>query len=712
MPSRRLFFGFPAGFSGSSSKTLNRSSVNDAIAATAHTWEKNRKPLFISVFYIIIENMPPKRRYASRRAFGALQNGTVSALPSSVPPSPSSLPIASPSPRGGRKANKFVSPASKVTVAGARMSGSKHSGLLAKDDQLLTDASADGTPTESVFSAAVGMREKEREGGGEKEEEEEGEMECVFGQDIFSINSLSRSAKKGKQKMAEMIAGCSPASAVARGKGKNVGSMVRDQREKEQEEEEEGTEKEKEVPVKRGRGQPRKTERVSQSDVEVLTPKKVRKGNKMDDGRGRTLKETELVTALMSNSDQDEEEEEEEKGVVEEEEKKNDKRNKEKGWKDLEEEGEDEEEEDEEDLASIAAQLNSGKTGESLGQHMVQDFFTARASKSATSDHTLSRLACPRPEQETVQTALETAQTRFLTDRQELCSEYKTFYPYWLLQLSFGFHILLHGLGSKKKLLEDFCSQCLSSSCQLIVNGYFPGLTAKQILSSLSCELLGHEKSFKSVTEHAEFICRALSSRAGKDAPQEVFLIIHSLDGPMLRNERTQSALSILATCPHVHILASVDHINAPLLWNQTLLGRFNWLWHDVTTFEPYREETSYENSLLLRQSGSLALSSLVHVMSSLTPNARGIFELLARHQLEHQRDGERGYTGLSFSECYRRCKEKFLVNNDLTLRAQLTEFRDHRLVRSTKGGDGVEYLFIPVDNATLSHFLEGFVQQ
>ena len=656
--------------------------------------------------------MPPKRRYASRRAFGALRNGTDNALPSPLPPPPSSLPIVSPSPRGGRTANKFASPASKETVAGARMSGSKHSGLLAKDDQLFMDASTEGTPTESPFSAAVGRREREREGGGEEkyeeEGEEEGEMECVFGREIFGIKHLSRSTKKGKQKMAEMIAGFSPAPAVVRGKGKNAGSMVREQREKEMGEEEE----EREVAAgKRGRGRPRKTERVSQNEVEVLTPKRGRKRKKVDDGRRRTLKKMELEIALTSTSDQEEEEEEEEKGVEEEDEKKSDKRKEENGLKDLEEEGEDEED-DEEDLASIAAQLNRGEMRESLGRHMVQDFFTARASKPATSDHTLSRLACPRPEKETVQIALETVQTRFLTDRQELCSEYKTLYPYWLLQLSSGFHILLHGLGSKKKLLEHFCSQCLSSSCRLIVNGYFPGLTAKQILSSLSCELLGHERSFKSLTEHAEFICGALNSRAGKDAPQEVFLVIHSLDGLMLRNEQTQSALSVLATCPCVHILASVDHINAPLLWNQTLLGRFNWLWHDVTTFEPYREETSYENSLLLRQSGSLALSSLVHVMSSLTPNACGIFELLARHQLEHKRDGERGYTGLSFSECYRRCKEKFLVNNDLTLRAQLTEFRDHRLVRSTKGGDGVEYLSIPVDNATLSHFLEGFVQQ
>ena len=72
-------------------------------------------------------------------------------------------------------------------------------------------------------------------------------------------------------------------------------------------------------------------------------------------------------------------------------------------------------------------------------------------------------------------------------------------------------------------------------------------------------------------------------------------------------------------------------------VWNHTQLGRFNWSWFDVTTFEPYKEETSYENSLLVQHTGALALSSLVHVFRSLTPNARGIFILIAGHQLEEK---------------------------------------------------------------------------
>ena len=59
----------------------------------------------------------------------------------------------------------------------------------------------------------------------------------------------------------------------------------------------------------------------------------------------------------------------------------------------------------------------------------------------------------------------------------------------------------------------------------------------------------------------------------------------------------------------------------------------------DATTLQPYSEETSYENSLLVRQTADLALSSLRHVFKSLTPNARGIFILLAKNQVSSHRD-------------------------------------------------------------------------
>jgi len=89
------------------------------------------------------------------------------------------------------------------------------------------------------------------------------------------------------------------------------------------------------------------------------------------------------------------------------------------------------------------------------------------------------------------------------------------------------------------------------------------------------------------------------------------------------------------------------------LVWDQAKMSRLRWLWYDVTTFEAYTEETSYENSLLVQQCGALALSSLTHVMKSLTPNARGIFRLIVQYQIERKDDAHyQGIPRVSIRPC------------------------------------------------------------
>ena len=376
-----------------------------------------------------------------------------------------------------------------------------------------------------------------------------------------------------------------------------------------------------------------------------------------------------------------------------------------------------------EELALLAAKLSKGAAVSEINEETLEDYFTAHSSKAgATSDHTLAKLACPRMDQQTVQSALSATPSNFQVDCQALYTEYKALYPYWLLQMSNGYNILLYGLGSKQKLLEDFRCEKLADTCHMVVNGFFPGLTIKQVLTKLSVDLLKHSGTFKSLIEHAQYICEVLDSSTNSAScskkqtkspadvtqlPSEVFLIVHNIDGPMLRGDTAQTVLSILAQSRCISVLASVDHINAPLLWDQKKMSKFNWLYHDVTTFELYSNETSYENSLLIQQAGNLALSSLTHVTKSLTPNARGIFELLVKYQLEHKPNSDGIYLGMSFHDAYVKCREKFLVNSDLTLRAQLTEFIDHKLVQTRKGHDGVEYLYVPVEDSALEEFLE-----
>ncbi|XP_051529304.1 origin recognition complex subunit 2 isoform X2 [Myxocyprinus asiaticus] len=284
---------------------------------------------------------------------------------------------------------------------------------------------------------------------------------------------------------------------------------------------------------------------------------------------------------------------------------------------------------------------------------LVEEYFEAHSSsKVLTSDRTLQKLQTPKLDRETLLSLLSKNPSSFAEEIHQLNAKHEKNFNKWMLQLHMGFNILIYGLGSKKLLLEKFRTSMLSDYDHLVVNGFFPSITLKSILNSITGDVLEHEGTFRNLTDQINFIVKTLKE-----------------------------------------------------VWDQAKTSMFSWLWYETTTYLPYTEETSYENSLLVQQTGALALSSLTHVMRSLTPNARGIFRLLAEFQLENKDNP--AYTGLSFQDFYQRCREAFLVNSDITLRTQLTEFRDHKLIRTKKGADGVEYLLIPVDNGTLTDFLE-----
>ncbi|XP_037314166.2 origin recognition complex subunit 2 isoform X1 [Pungitius pungitius] len=450
------------------------------------------------------------------------------------------------------------------------------------------------------------------------------------------------------------------------------------------------------TPTRRGRNQ-RGGSRTPQKSKKVqfvsTTPHRLRK--RMTTPSLRSDSDSELSPS-DSGGDEEEEEEEEEDEVMEEEAK-----------------GKKENQENLKTLktprkgSSAALYKTPAKkvksTSEALNQPgMVEEYFEAHgSSKVLTSDRTLARLHTPKLDRETLVQLLKGKPSCCSEEIQQLHSKHQKHFSKWMLQLQLGFSVLVYGLGSKKSLLEDFRQAHLGQEIHLVVNGFFPSITLKSILNALTFEVLEHQGSFRTPSDQIQYIAQTF-----KDSPDlHVYLLIYNIDGPMLRAEKTQSALGQLASLPNLHLVASLDHINAPMVWDQFKQSQFNWLWWECVTFQHYTEETSYENSLLVQQTGALALSSLTHVLRSLTSNARGIFQLLVKFQLENKDNPS--YTGLSFQDFYQRCRQAFLVNSDLTLRTQLTEFRDHKLIRTRKGADGVEYLVVAVDATTLMDFLE-----
>lgn len=333
----------------------------------------------------------------------------------------------------------------------------------------------------------------------------------------------------------------------------------------------------------------------------------------------------------------------------------------------------------------------------------TDEYFTANSEQDriTTSDHTLGRLATPRLAPDVLRSLLSDLPSVHANEIKTMIEEQVSDFNHWMTLLCEGFSLFLYGLGSKRNIISQFQQMFLNDFDHMVINGYFPSLTIKSILSNITADILEYGGSFHSIQEQLDYIRNHYSDPAA----DQLFLLIHNLDGAMIRTEKAQTVLAHLAKAPKICVLASIDHINAPLIFDGSKVSQYNAIWWDATTLAPYSEETGYENSLMVHNSGTLALSSLIHVFKSLTPNAKGIFLLLARFQLD-QKDNS-NYRGLAFNDMYQRCREAFLVNSDLTLRAQLTEFRDHKLLNTKKGHDGSELLVIPLECSTLQEFVE-----
>ena len=182
---------------------------------------------------------------------------------------------------------------------------------------------------------------------------------------------------------------------------------------------------------------------------------------------------------------------------------------------------------------------------------------------------------------------------------------------------------MCYGLGSKKSLVHDFHLHSLLDKDCVVVNGFFPSLTIKQILGTITEDILEIESNFSSTSEHLEEIFSCLTT--------DLYLLINNIDGPTLRTSIVQSALASLASHPMVHLVCSIDHINAPLIWDQECLSKLNLIWFDCTTFLPYIEEAGVANSLMIRKTGQLTLASLGSVWASLTPNAKKIYIIIIK---------------------------------------------------------------------------------
>lgn len=208
-------------------------------------------------------------------------------------------------------------------------------------------------------------------------------------------------------------------------------------------------------------------------------------------------------------------------------------------------------------------QQKSGKKKQKTYVIKTDDYFSNHSSKkSVTSNHTLDKLETPRLPQDQLQKLLTNTQLseEHKTAINKLNSNNRKHFMKWLYLLHENFNILLYGLGSKRGVLKAFQDE-ISDSPVLIVNGFFPTLSIKDILDNLAIGIL----DLKELPANPYEACDVIEVECRRKSDLHIYLIVHNIDGEMLRNTKTQNVLAKLAAVNNIHLIASIDHINGPL---------------------------------------------------------------------------------------------------------------------------------------------------
>jgi len=269
-------------------------------------------------------------------------------------------------------------------------------------------------------------------------------------------------------------------------------------------------------------------------------------------------------------------------------------------------------------------------------------------------------------------------------DHRIKCQEnHKANFEKWLLWMHFGHNLLCYGLGSKKKILQEFLlKKCNYGHC-FIINGFHPSTRLPEVMRNICRHVLpDYIKYSGNVREQIQILQKELTKE--NNTYKDIFILFNNIDGPVIKSSQCQEQLSRLSQIPKVHFIASIDHLLAMSLWDPQLEARFCWRRIEVTTYEPYDLETHYDPTNVLEPTGNQRVKGITSVLKSLTPNHRELLEILAEQLIEQEEESGK-MLGITFQTFYNECYDSMLVSNDTVFKELITELVDHHLITIKK---------------------------
>jgi len=391
-------------------------------------------------------------------------------------------------------------------------------------------------------------------------------------------------------------------------------------------------------------------------------------------------------------------------------------------------------------------------TNETLGQSAIivqtafDAYFTQSSARAQTSTNVFSSLVPPLTADEYAEAVAASTRPGLKPIQPSLLSEPSRdlLFSRFMQEMAEGFNLLLYGFGSKRRVLNHFAMDyCSKAGYVVVANGFRPDFTMKDLLISIenvpgisSLEVLS-----ATVESQAKRIYDFFAESSQK---RHLYIIIHNIDAAPLRSAKAKSCLALLALNPRIHIVASIDHINTPLLWASSEVSArkqevntsgfvpsrgFAWLWHDLTTLASYDFELAYadrssisgahgggarrKNDVSTQNAGVMTETAALHILASVTQKAQKLFVLMGSKQLESIEEAGDAVSNdlqqfaIGYDFLFTTARDSFIASNDTALRSLLGEFRDHSLVVAGQAASGGgEILWIPLRKERLANVL------